>query len=87
MPAASTRKFLFNYSMLNANGVGGGSSFEMVPSETVKFLDIQTLCFWLIKNPTSIPTKQLPAKADGFELRTESPESFGLGSKCCRNAD
>jgi hypothetical protein len=35
--------------------VGGGSSFEKFQSETVKIFDIQTLCFGLIKDPTSIP--------------------------------
>lgn len=42
--------------MLNTDGVGGCSSFEKFQSETVIISDIQTLCFWLIKDPTTIPT-------------------------------
>jgi hypothetical protein len=41
--------------MLDAESVGLSSSFEKFQSETVIIPDIQTLCFWLIKDPITIP--------------------------------
>ena len=45
----------FNYSMLSDDGAGGRSSLEKFQSKTVKFSDIQTRCFWSIRDPTTIP--------------------------------
>lgn len=39
--------------MLYVTGMGGRSSFENFYNEIVKISDIQTLCFGLIKGPTS----------------------------------
>jgi len=58
MPAENkVYKICINFSMLKVIGVGGRSSSGKFSSETVKIFDIQTLCFWLSKDHSSIPAR------------------------------
>lgn len=41
--------------MLNADSESVSISFEKFQNKTVIISDIQTLCFWLIKDPATIP--------------------------------
>ena len=43
--------------MLNISGMIDSSLCRKFSSKSVKIFDIQTLCFWLIKDPTSIPVR------------------------------